>query len=126
MDELIEDGYRMHLANPAAIRQYEGLKYSADFTDATHLAQMLCLGLLPEGYIYPPQGWRVRDLSHKRMQQPTEAKRFTQRLYDLVRRVNITDLLLEVDQWTGFTRHFTHLKATRSGRPHIATDGDFW
>ncbi|MFL9989638.1 IS110 family transposase [Paraburkholderia sediminicola] len=68
MDALIEDGYRVHLANPAAIRQYEGLKYSGDFTDAAHLAQLLRLGLLPEGYIYPRQGRQVRDLSRKRMQ----------------------------------------------------------
>jgi transposase len=58
----------MALANPAAIRQYEGLKYSGDFTDAAHLAQLLRLGLLPEGYIYPAQGRQVRDLSRKRMQ----------------------------------------------------------
>ncbi len=25
--------------------------------------------------------------------------------------VKITELLLEVDEWTGFTRHFTHLKS---------------
>ena len=31
--------------------------------------------------------------------------------------LKITELLLEVDQWTGFTRHFTHLK---SG--HVAKD----
>ena len=30
---------------------------------------------------------------------------------NLLPRVKITDLLLEVDQWTGFTRHFTHLKS---------------
>jgi Transposase len=62
VDALIEDGYRVHLANPAAIRQYEGLKYSGAFTDAAHLAQLLRLGLLPEGYIYPRQGRQVRDL----------------------------------------------------------------
>ena len=25
--------------------------------------------------------------------------------------VKITELLLELDEWTGFTRHFTHLKS---------------
>ena len=30
--------------------------------------------------------------------------------------VKITELLLEVDEWTGFTRHFTHLKSGRSGQ----------
>ena len=28
----------------------------------------------------------------------------------LLPHVNITELLMEVDEWTGFTRHFTHLK----------------
>ena len=64
----MKDGYCVHLANPAAIRQYDGLKYSGDFADAAYLAQLLRLGLLPEGYIYPAQGRPVRDLSRKRMQ----------------------------------------------------------
>src|SRR3984957_6094255 len=68
VDELIGEGYRVHLPNPAGIRQYEGLKYSGDFPDPPHLAQLLRLGLLPEGYISPPQGRQVRDLSRKRMQ----------------------------------------------------------
>ena len=25
--------------------------------------------------------------------------------------IKITELLMEVDEWTGFTRHFTHLKS---------------
>jgi len=68
VDDLMKEGYRVHLANPAAIRQYEGLKYRGDFADAAHLAQLLRLGLLPEGYIYPPEERPVRDLSRKRMQ----------------------------------------------------------
>ncbi|AIV82411.1 transposase [Burkholderia pseudomallei] len=35
----------------------------------------------------------------------------TQQAYDLMPRVKITDLLFEVDQWTNFTPHFTHLKS---------------
>ncbi|CAB3775682.1 hypothetical protein LMG28614_00058 [Paraburkholderia ultramafica] len=68
VDELMELGYQVHLANPAAIRQYERLKYSGDFIDAAHLAQLLRLGLLPEGYIYPAEERPVRDHSRKRMQ----------------------------------------------------------
>ncbi|QHK18994.1 Tn3 family transposase [Pseudarthrobacter psychrotolerans] len=30
--------------------------------------------------------------------------------------VKITDMLMEVDQWTGFTRHFTHLKTGDSAK----------
>ena len=53
VDGLMEAGYQVHLANPAAIKKYEGLKYSGDFADAAYLAQLLRLGLLAEGYIYP-------------------------------------------------------------------------
>jgi hypothetical protein len=56
-----------HLANPAAIKQYEGLKYSDDQHDAFFLAQLLILGILPQGYIYPKKNRPVRDLARKRM-----------------------------------------------------------
>jgi transposase len=52
VDGLQEQGYRMHLANPSAIRQYEGLKHTDDKWDAFWLAQLLLLGILPQGYIY--------------------------------------------------------------------------
>ncbi len=61
-------GYRMHLANPAAIKRYEGLKRSGDEADAAYLAHLLRLGLLPEGYICPKEERVVRDLARKRMQ----------------------------------------------------------
>ena len=49
----MEAEYRVHLANPAAIQQYSGLKYTDDHSDARWLAHLLRLGVLPEGYIYP-------------------------------------------------------------------------
>jgi transposase len=49
VDGLMEAGYRMHLANTAAIQQYGGLKYTDDRSDARWLAHLLRLGLLPEG-----------------------------------------------------------------------------
>lgn len=33
--------------------------------------------------------------------------------------VKITELLLEVDQWTGFTRHFTHLKSGEQAKDQM-------
>ena len=42
---------------------------------------------------------------------PPAAKRFKAQAYSLLPHVKITDLLLEVDRWTNFTRHFTHLKS---------------
>jgi transposase len=68
VDGLQAGGYRMHLANPAAIKRYEGLKRSGDEADAVYLAHLLRLGLLPEGYICPKQQRAVRDLARKRMQ----------------------------------------------------------
>jgi len=66
VDALMEAGYRVHLANTAAIVQYSGLKYSDDDTDAAWLAKLLRLGLLPEGYIYPKAERAVRDLLRRR------------------------------------------------------------
>jgi transposase len=68
VDGLMDAGYRMHLANPAAIQQYCGLKYTNDQSDARWLAHMLRLGVLPEGYIYPKAQRPVRDLLRKRGQ----------------------------------------------------------
>src|SRR5437763_4497121 len=41
VDGLMQAGYAVHLANPAAIVQYQGLKYSADEHDARWLAHLL-------------------------------------------------------------------------------------
>ena len=62
----MDAGYRLHLANPAAIQQYSGLKYTDDHSDARWLAHLLRLGVLPEGYIYPKAQRPVRDLLRKR------------------------------------------------------------
>ena len=67
VDTLMEAGYRVHLANPAGIQKYKGLKHSDDNSDAFWLAEMLRLGILPEGYIYPREERPVRDLLRKRM-----------------------------------------------------------
>jgi hypothetical protein len=40
---------------------------------------------------------------------PEEAKALTERLYAVVPVVRVTDLLAEVDRWTGFGAAFTHL-----------------
>lgn len=68
VDGLMEAGFKVHLANPAAIKQYDGLKYTDDKSDARWLAHVLRLGLLPEGYICPKKERSVRDLLRKRSQ----------------------------------------------------------
>src|SRR5215471_573935 len=66
VDGLMEASYLVHLANPAAMQQYSGLKYTDDHSDARWLAHLLRLGVLPEGYIYPKAERAVRDLLRKR------------------------------------------------------------
>jgi transposase len=66
VDLLMDEGYRVHLANPTAIRKYSGLKYADDRHDARWLAELLRLGILPEGYIYPKEQRPLRDLLRKR------------------------------------------------------------
>lgn len=67
VDGLQEAGYKVHLANPSAIQQYEGLKHTDDKWDSFWLAHMLRLGILPQGYIYPKQDRPVRDLLRRRL-----------------------------------------------------------
>ena len=116
VDGLMDAGYRcVHLANPAAIKQYEGLKHSDDQHEAFFLAQLLILGILPEGYIYPKKDRPVRDLARKRMflvQHRTahilslksliercSAKKVTTQ--DIKRNLTVLDLkqLLKQDHW---------------------------
>lgn len=66
VDGLIDNGYKVQLANPAAIKQYEGLKHTDDRYDAFLLAHLQRLGILPTGYIYPKQDRGVRDLLRRR------------------------------------------------------------
>ena len=68
VDGLMDNGYKVHLANPAAIQQYEGLKNIDDKRSALWLANMLRLGILPTGYIYPKEERPTRDLLRKRLQ----------------------------------------------------------
>jgi transposase len=80
VDGLQEHGYKVHLANPSAIKQYEGLKparhrsrsgeaggHTDDQWDSFWLAHMLRLNILPEGYIYPKEERPVRDLLRRRL-----------------------------------------------------------
>lgn len=66
VDAVMDAGYRAHLANPSKVHKYKGLKHADDKHDAFWLAEMLRLGILPEGYIYPKETRSVRDLLRRR------------------------------------------------------------
>ena len=62
-------------------------------------------------------------------QEPEEAEGLNRQAYGILPRIKITDLLVEVDEWTGFTRHFSHLRSAEpvpdrtSLLPAILADG---
>jgi len=66
VDGLKAAGYQVRLAHPSALQPYEGLKYSDDRSDAHWLAEMLRLGIVPSGYIYPEAQRPLRDLLRQR------------------------------------------------------------
>jgi transposase len=67
VDGLQDAGFKLELVNTAAVKQYDGLKYSDDHYDAFHLAHLMRLGILPTGYIYPREQRAVRDLLRRRL-----------------------------------------------------------
>jgi len=67
VDGLQDNGYQVHLANPSAIKQYEGMKHTDDQWDSFWLAHMYRLNLLAEGYIYPKEHRAIRDLLRRRL-----------------------------------------------------------
>lgn len=86
VDGLQDAGYKVHLANPSAIKQYEGIKHRDDKSDAFWLAQMLMLGILPEGYIYPKEQRPTRDLLRRRMLYVQQRSAHVLSLKSMVRR----------------------------------------
>jgi len=66
VDGLEANGFKVRLANPAAMEQYSGLKNTDDETDAFFIAKMMRVGILPTGYIYPREERHVRDILRRR------------------------------------------------------------
>lgn len=61
---------------------------------------------LPDA-IFTASGLKITPLTNS---VPIEAEALTQQVYSLLPRVKITELLIEVDGWIGFTKHFRHIK----------------
>lgn len=67
VDGLQAAGYPVGLAHPTAMHQYNGLKHTDDESDAAFVAELLRLGILPEGHICDPELRPVRDLLRRRL-----------------------------------------------------------
>jgi transposase len=67
VDGLQDHGHKVVLANPAAMKQYDGIKHGDDKSDAFFLAEMLRLNILPTGHICDREMRPVRDLLRRRM-----------------------------------------------------------
>jgi transposase len=66
VDGLVAHGIVTQLVHTSAVPQYAGLKHGDDHSDARHLARLMRLGILPQGYIYPREQRAVRDLLRRR------------------------------------------------------------
>ena len=66
--ELRKARFKVELVNTAAVEQYGGRKYADDFSDATHLADLMRMNRLPTAYICPEEDRALRDLARKRGQ----------------------------------------------------------
>jgi len=96
----------LHIAVPTSSEAYMELKLTLlrqalDQTDA--LAEG---GQLPDVEV-SSAGLKISPLENN---VPKEADPLRATLYGILPHVKVTDVLMEVDQWTGFTRHFGHLK----------------
>jgi transposase len=87
VDGLMDAGYATHLAHTAAVPQYAGLKHGDDDSDARHLANLLRLEILPEGYVYPRAQRRVRDLLRQRLRLVQHSSSLMQSVQGLVSRL---------------------------------------
>lgn len=66
VDGLQEAGYDVRLMNTGRADRFSDMKYTDDKHDARWIALLLALGILPEGFIAPPQERGVRDLLRRR------------------------------------------------------------
>lgn len=76
-------------------------------TQLTTVNRMAAANNLPDAIITAASGLKITPLDAA---VPDSAQALIDQTAMLLPHLKITELLMEVDEWTGFTRHFTHLK----------------
>ena len=75
--------------------------------------RMAAANELPDAIITTASGLKITPLDAA---VPDAAQALIDQTAMLLPHLKITELLMEVDEWTGFTRHFTHLKTGDSAK----------
>lgn len=99
------DGLRLAVATDC--EQYLGQRLELLETQLTVVDRLAAATELPDAII-TESGLKITPLDAV---VPDAAQALIDQTAAMLPHVKITELLLEVDRWTGFTRHFTHLKS---------------
>lgn len=102
----LQQGDRLGLAVPTQPSAYLSERLTALRAALDETNQLAATDSLPDARL-SDKGLHLSPIEDD---TPPEARQLKSRAYGLLPQVKITDLLLEVDRWTGFTQHFTHLK----------------
>jgi TnpA family transposase len=97
----------LSLAVPVDCDQYLNERLTLLETQLSKVNLMALANDLPDAIITTATGLKITPLDGA---VPDEAQALIDQSAALLPHVKITELLMEVDAWTGFTRHFTHLK----------------
>jgi TnpA family transposase len=104
----------LNLAVPNKWREWIDERRSTLDQRMNDVAELAAADELPEAVI-TEAGLSISPI---RRNATDEEESLTRRLYGMLPRIRITELLTEVDGWTGFGSRFTHL---RSGQPAVDT-----
>ncbi len=104
--EMKESG-RLALAIDCDCERYLEERLGLLSQQLTIVDQLAVQDELPDASI-GSSGLKISPLSNS---VPEEAGSLMKQAYDLLPHVKITEVLLEVEEWTEFTRHFTHVKS---------------
>ncbi len=107
---LQRDQQALHLAVDTDCERYLESRLAVLESAMVRVEQLAARDELPDAMIRDER-LRLTPLTNS---VPEEADELMRKAYSLVPHLKITDLLLEVDNWTGFTRHVTHLKSSET------------